>query len=367
MRGILVQSLVSRGVPFELALEIANKIRAQVASQGRLEIDELSKLVDAQLAEHPDIDADALPPFQDPPRVESDDSSSNPFSKGILAVSLQGAGLEPGDAYDVARELEARMAREGMKRIKRSDLRTRVAETIEQTHGMHSATRYRVWRRALDDGHPVFILLGGAAGVGKTSIAVDVARRLEIPRVIGTDSIRQIMRLMFSENLMPEIHGSTFDVHLRLTTDPDPGSGTDPLIVGFREQAQKIAVGVHALLDRAVAENTSMLIEGANLVPGIVDFERYREDAHVIFLVTASLDKEAYRSRFLRRGVRARERPAHHYIDHFAEILTIQDHILAEAENYGLPIIDNVHFDNAVLSVIRSVISTLNKSISGAV
>ncbi len=363
MRGIMVQSLVSRGVPFDLALETANQIREQIADKekGNVEISELSRLVEDRLAHHPDIDVRPARPALDPPRVVSDDESSNPFSKGILAVSLQGAGLEPSDAHDVARQLENRMLRDGIKRITRSDLRLLAAETIELTHGKRAATRYRVWRAAREDGHPIFILLGGATGVGKTSIAVEVARRLEIPRVIGTDSIRQIMRLMFSESLMPEIHKSTFDPHPRVAGDPATGAA-DTLIAGFREQAQKIAVGVHALLDRAVEENTSMLIEGANLVPGIVDFERYRDDAHVIFLVTAALEPGAYKSRFMRRGAAVRERPAHRYVDHFDEIQILQDHILAEADHFGLPMIDNINLDDAVLSVIRSVIATLRKS-----
>ena len=58
-----------------------------------------------------------------------------------------------------------------------------------------------------------------------------------------------------------------------------------------------------------------------------------------------------------------RDRAAERYLDHMQEILAIQDYVLAEADHHGLPIIDNVHFDEAVLSVIRSVIATLNRSV----
>ena len=131
------------------------------------------------------------------------------------------------------------------------------------------------------------------------------------------------------------------------------------VVVGFREQAQKIAVGVHALLDRAVEENTSMLIEGANLVPGMLDLARYADRAHVSFIMTGTLDRDSYRSRFATRSSKARGRSADRYLEHFDDILEIQDYLLAEAERHGLPIVDNVHFDTAVVSVIRSVIATL--------
>ena len=44
MRGIMVQSLVSRGVPFEVALETATRVRDRVAVRGEVFADELSKL-----------------------------------------------------------------------------------------------------------------------------------------------------------------------------------------------------------------------------------------------------------------------------------------------------------------------------------
>ena len=361
MRGILVQSLVSRGVSFDVALLIARKIRDRIAPSQKVQLADLAKLVQESLADHVDFEELPLKPAQEPPIVEGYDGSSSPFSKGMLAVSLKGAGLDPNDAYDVARELELRLLLERRRTITRSELADHARKTIERSHGPHAAERYRIWREVLEGGRPVFLLIGGASGAGKTSIAVEVARRLEISRVIGTDSIRQIMRLMFSPDLMPEIHCSSYDAHESLRQEPTNDAGN--VIAGFREQAQKIVVGVQALLDRAIDENSSTVVEGVNLVPGLFNLDRYRENAHVIFLVVATLDPVAYRRRFPTRAKSAAARPPGRPLAHMDEILTIQDHILAEAESYGLPIIDNVQLDEAVLSVTRSVISTLKKSI----
>lgn len=361
MRGILVQSLVSRGVPFDAALETATRVRDRIARRGRVERDELKKLVEELLEQRHDVEA--LRPVPEAPRVSGPGGSSTPLSKGILAVSLQGSGLDPSDAYDVARSLEARLLREGRREISRDDLRELVSEAIEQAHGSRAAERYRVLRQALQAGRPIFVLLGGSSGVGKTSIAVEVARRLEISRVIGTDSIRQIMRLMFSPDLMPEIHCSTYMAHRMLK--PDRRGAGDPVIAGFREQAQKIAVGVHALLDRALEENTSMVLEGVNLLPDMLELGRYERSAHVMFAVASTLDVDAYRGRFAARAVREQERKPERYLDHLDEIMRIQDYVLGEADHHGLPIIDNVSVEEAVAAVLRCVIATLEKAERG--
>jgi 2-phosphoglycerate kinase len=360
MRGILVQSLVSRGVPFDVAFDVATKINGRLVGRSHIQSEELPLMVEELIGDQYDLEA-PVPPTFPPARVIGSRGSSEPFSKGILSVSLEGAGLEPSDAYEVARELEARLLRDERREIARAELGRLVVDTIALTHGQRAAERYRIWRRTLEEGKPIFLLLGGATGVGKTSIAVEVARRLEITRVLGSDLIRQIMRLMFSSDLMPEIHCSTYDAAQALK--PELRGGGDPVIVAFREQAQKIAVGVYGMLDRALEENTSMILEGAHLLPGLIDVSRYERKAHVIFQTVASLDTGAFQRRFTTRAMRAREREQKRYMNYFAEIAIIQDHILKEAEQFGLPIIDNVRIGDAILAVIRSVLASLEREI----
>lgn len=256
MRGILVQSLTSRGVPFDVAFEVANAVREEVAKLQRVEPRELARLIEQHLPESYDLDAIPLQSVAVPSvSVSVSNAEGSPFSKGILATSLQGSGLDPSDAYEVALALEAELTREGLRQIDRVALRDRVAVNIEREHGDKAANRYRTLRVALEDGKPILLLLGGSSGVGKTSIAVEVARRLEISHVVGTDAIRQIMRLMFSRDLLPEIHSSTFAAYKVIQAPP---ADTDPVIPAFLEQAQKISVGVQALLDRAVEESYSI-------------------------------------------------------------------------------------------------------------
>lgn len=362
MRGILVQSLASRGVPFETALDTANRVREKLGSGRRIDLEDLAELIERELPAHLLLEARPTPSLREPPRVRSRGGMRSHFSKGLLAGSLQGAGLDSGDAWDVAREVEGRLLARGVTEIDRGELRELARRALRSAHGDRVAENYGLMRAAREDGRPLLVLLGGAPGVGKTSLSVEVARRLEIARVMGTDSIRQIMRLMFSQDLMPELYGSTFDVHNVLPLEAGPGA-PDPVLAGYLAQAHKIVVGVNALLDRAIEENSSLVIEGANLVPGMVDLERYRRNAHVIFVLVAAIDQSELGNRFRTRAEIARERGADRYLEHLDEIARIQEYLLGEADQRGLPIIDNVRFDEAVLSVIRSAASTLKKSV----
>src|SRR5262249_58919673 len=105
--------------------------------------------------------------------------------------------------------------------VDRRDLRRLTYQILSRSAGQQAADRYLVWRRYQEPDKPVLILLGGTSGVGKTSLAVEVAHRLGIARVLSTDSIRQIMRIMLSPELVPALHASSYDAYKRLP--PGPG------------------------------------------------------------------------------------------------------------------------------------------------
>ena len=199
----------------------------------------------------------------------------------------------------------------------------------------------------------MIVLLGGAAGAGKTSLSLEVAHRLGVHRVMSTDAIRQIMRIMLSADLVPAIHASSYDAHQMLTPPED-------VIDGFLAQARSVSVGVRAMLDRAVAENASQILDGVSIVPGLIDLEPYRDTADVIFLVVATLDEKAFRARFESRA-RTSNRPEHRYLEHFDAILRIQDHFLELADRHDIPIVDNESIDSSVLSIIKHVTEKLRK------
>ncbi len=357
MRGIMIHSLMARGVAFEDAYGAANEVRKRIAGRSVVSKAEIAGALREILGEDP-FREDRRLPLPTDIAVTGQGERGLPFSKGRLSQSLLAAALDPNDAFDVAREIERELVQRGIHEIHRRELRKLAFETLSRQMGEQTAQRYLVWRKYQDPERPVIILLGGTAGAGKTSLALEVAHRLGIGRMLSTDSIRQIMRLMLSPELVPAIHSSSYDAHRLL---PGSAGDEDPVIEGFRAQAATVCVGVRASMDRAVAENASLVLDGVSLVPGVLDLESYQELADVIFLVVATLDEESFRNRFATRAAGQHRRATHRYLENLGSILKIQEYFLESADRYGVPIVDNASFDRAVLLIIRHVTEALRQ------
>jgi len=359
MRGIMVHSLMSRGVSFDDAYRVANAVRDKIRGRGVVTPEDLAQAAREFLG--------APAASEDYPRVRlpkpvlvttTGKGKTAPFSKGLFSQSLLAAAIEPSDAFDVAREIEGELLRRGIAEIERSELRRLACETLQRSADERAAQRYLAWRKCRDSEKPVILLLGGATGVGKTSLGHEVAYRLGIHRIVSTDAIRQVMRIMLSSDLVPAIHTSSYNAHKVVGGF---ATGDDPVVDGFRVQAMTVSIGVRAMMDRAVAENTSMILEGVSVVPGLIDLQRYADLAHVVFLLVASLDEDGFTTRFAARAKDAARRPPHRYLENLDSILKIQDYLLELAEAEGVPIVDNSVFDTSVTSVIRHVTETLRK------
>jgi 2-phosphoglycerate kinase len=357
MRGIMIHSLMARGIAFDEAFHAANEVRSRVGDRVVLEKSELAKMLREIFGPEP---------FAEDPRVPLPGAEITvtgrgkgvPFSKGHLSQSLLAAALDPSDAFDVAREIERELVASGTHEVDRRDLRRMTFDVLTREASPRAAERYLVWRKYQEPERPVIILLGGATGVGKTSLALEVAHRLGIGRVLSTDSIRQIMRIMLSQDLVPALHASSYDAHKLL---PPESVGDDPVIDGFISQAASVSVGVRASMDRAVLENASLVLDGVAIVPGLIDLEAYADLADVFFVMVSLLDEEGFETRFAERATSAKARPQHRYLKNLNAILRVQNHLLELADRHGVPIVDNVSFDSSVLQIVRHVTESLRK------
>lgn len=272
-----------------------------------------------------------------------------PYSKGLMASRIMATGLAPARAFHVAEVVEQRLLA-ATTAVTADHLDRMVLEVLAADVGDHYASSFAKWLRVAKLDRPLVVLVGGATGVGKSTVATLLAGRLGVTRVIPTDAVREVMRAMFSREIMPTIHTSSFDA-ARLVRRPLPRNA-DPVLIGFGEQASAVAVGVEALITRAAAEGTDLILEGAHLVPGFIDRDRLAEQVVVVSLVVTLDDEEQHRARFRARGLDARTRPAERYLDHFDDIRRQQQYITSLAVEHGVPIVASNDLDTTLGQVI---------------
>ena len=277
-----------------------------------------------------------------------------PFSKGLMARALIASGLSADRAYELALAVEADLAVQDRVATTMERLEEVALETLGPVDGAAAMRQLRRYRELYELDRPIILLVGGATGTGKSSVATDVAYRLGITRVTSTDFVRQTMRAFFSQEFMPAIHYSSFDAGRALAGDED--EVVDSVRDGFLEQTREVLVGVRAAIDRALEEGWSMVLEGVHLVPGMLP--KQIEGALVVECVLAISDPEAHASHFWIRdtdssGARSYEK----YLDSFGDIRLIQEHILSRARKHGVPIVENGNMELAIGEVMELVLT----------
>ena len=287
--------------------------------------------------------------------VISDKEGALPYSKGLMASSIMATGLPPGRAFHVAELIESRLHEQGVSQITRAELTEVAQKTLAAEEGDAYARNYLRWQVIARLDRPLVILLGGATGVGKSTLATQLAARLGITRVIPTDAIREVMRGMLSDELVPALHSSSFDAD-RVVRRPLPRRESDPLIVGFREQALAVAVGIRALARRAVIEHTHLIVEGVHALPNVLDAGEFAGSAVVVPLVVTVEDEDIHRSHFVSRGAEVTGRPVGRYFEYFGHIRKIQEYLRGVALEHGTPVVPSYSLDATLARVIELVV-----------
>jgi 2-phosphoglycerate kinase len=274
-----------------------------------------------------------------------------PFSKGRMAQTLIASGATSEDAYRLAQRIENELAAAPHEEISLEELHD-IVEDLLARDSSSLLWRYQGWRTVWRRGRPLIVLLGGATGTGKSSLATELAYRLGVSRITSSDVVRQVMRAFFAPELMPALHESSFEAGDRLRVPmPDPDA-EDRALYGFIQQAEGVAVGLNAVLQRALVEGLSMVVEGIHVVPGLIDTAA-AGDAAVVQALLAIEDEESHQSHFVARdaetgGARRLDR----YLRRFGEIRRIQDYLVARAERTGVPVVDAAEPDRALMAIM---------------
>ncbi|KEF33415.1 2-phosphoglycerate kinase [Deinococcus sp. RL] len=372
-RGVLARTLEDTGLSPRDAYGTASAVDVRLRQSGRREVTvaELDELTEAVLAERYGEHLRRTYRFLKGNRgrlgvVSGDGGTPTPFSKGLLVQSLLAAGVAPDVARKVARVTQRDLRGSEDRLVTRQAIREKVEALLRDEVGPDVSARYRLLRVIRRPPRPLVVLLGGVSGTGKSYLAAEIAYRLGITRVIGTDAVREVMRAMVSRELVPGLHASTFNAWEALWPPGEPRPerpSRGALLAGLRDQVQQVSVGLGAVVRRAIEEGTSLVLEGVHLVPGYLRAADFAGALVVPMLVTLPDEAEHRRHFESRDRETAASRPLHRYMAYFDEIRTMQDYLEELARREDVPLLDGLTLDEsaeqAVDVVLRRVMAAL--------
>lgn len=168
----------------------------------------------------------------------------------------------------------------------------------------------------------MILLIGGPAGAGKSTLSLDVSKRLDTIHRIGTGFIREILRTTTNDVADPFLFGFTFS----LTPD---GNCWDRLL----QQAVRLRPAIYACIERAYSEGTDLLIEGPHLVPGIIAHEFVS-----LFVLLAVPDPDTHHAMMqapthAKRGVSTAD---------FVTNRALQEWLIKQAQEANVEVVPNV-------------------------
>lgn len=370
LRGILVRTLLEAGMPFERAYEFATQIRDDLSDTEEISSERLRQKVSNLLLEagESEVQKQYLLPLAVPVRilVISRGGSESAFSRSKHQRYLQSSGVRLADAERITTIIFDQLLAFGAKRVSTVQLSYLTYLCLAQELGKPAARQYLVWMEFQHSGRPLILLIGGAVGTGKSSLATEIAHRLEIVRTQSTDMLREVMRTMIPKKLLPILHCSSFDAWKTLPVQASKQRDRDMLIAeGYRSQVDLLALPCEAVMKRAIKESVALILEGVHSHPDLLHRLSGEHDALLVHVTLAVMNQDELQARLRGRGLEVPQRRSRRYLKKFDSIWRLQSFLVSEAERCDTPVIPNDDREAAIYQIIGTVNSELSRHFAG--
>ncbi|RDY07041.1 pgk2, partial [Mucuna pruriens] len=180
------------------------------------------------------------------------------LSRFLLSRMLTVTKIPNHVAIKIALELKKLLIDNSLLDVSQSDLEANLFKLMERRgYGEEYINRYRMMTRFHHQRVPLVILVCGTACVGKSTIATQLAQRLNLPNVLQTDMVYELLRTSTDAPL------ASTPVWAR------DFSSSEELITEFCRECRVVRKGLAGDLKKAMKDGKPIIIEGIHLDPSI--------------------------------------------------------------------------------------------------
>ena len=361
LRGILTHSLQEAGLPFDEAYALASEVRDRLSETAEITTAELRQTVLEQIAGYGQA---VVQRYQNPSALPGTilvrDASGHykQFSRQEHRRLLESSGLTYEESTTVTASLFGHMVKKQLTEIDSGRLGYLTYRYLRFARGAGMAKRYLALSDYFRGERPLVVLIGGATGTGKSAVATEIAHRLDIVRTQSTDLLREVMRMMIPERLIPMLHRSSYDAWRGIPNKAGTAAEAH-LVDGYGAQADLLSVPCEAVVRRSINERTSIILEGVHVQRALIEKLPSDGDTIVIPLMLAVLNQQRLRNRFRGRGKEVDQRRAERYLENFDSIWGLQTYLLSEADRGHIPIIVNHDRQQVIRDIMTVIVNAL--------
>ncbi|XP_061980027.1 uncharacterized protein LOC133700499 isoform X1 [Populus nigra] len=180
------------------------------------------------------------------------------LSRFLLSRMLTVTKIPNHVAIKIALELKKLLIDNSLLDVSQSDLEANLFKLMERRgYGEEYINHYKMMTRFHYQRVPLVILVCGTACVGKSTIATQLAQRLNLPNVLQTDMVYELLRTSTDAPL------ASTPVWAR------EFSSSEELITEFCRECRIVRKGLAGDLKKAMKDGKPIIIEGIHLDPSI--------------------------------------------------------------------------------------------------
>ncbi|XP_076944822.1 uncharacterized protein LOC143615618 [Bidens hawaiensis] len=191
------------------------------------------------------------------------------LSRFLLSRMLTVTKIPNHVALKIALELKKLLIDNSLLDVSQSDLEANLFKLMERRgYGQEYINRYKMMTRFHHQRVPLVILVCGTACVGKSTIATQLAQRLNLPNVLQTDMVYELLRT---------------STDAPLTSSPiwaREFSSSEELITEFCRECRIVRKGLAGDLKKAMKDGKPIIIEGMHVDPSIYLMDEENKSTH---------------------------------------------------------------------------------------